>query len=101
MNVMDNENQDNENQDKMTINLIKFPEAKINTYIIKCINCKCSFHEVGFKYSTKKGKLTDFNDSNAYDLIINCPNGHDNKIWLLKNDNFMDTMIGIKLPSDF
>lgn len=51
---------------------------------IKCIDSQCSFNS-GFEYKLKNCKLTTSDNSDAYDLIIECPNGHQNKIWVKPN----------------
>ncbi|MBD2341969.1 hypothetical protein H6G64_34120 [Calothrix sp. FACHB-156] len=58
------------------------------TTFILCVNPECCFHDKGFEYQSETGELTTCGNSEAYDLIIQCPNGHRNKVWVVINGKF-------------
>lgn len=51
---------------------------------IQCANKDCEYNKIGFiyKFDNDNSQLSNEDDLNAYDLRIECPNRHENKIWI-------------------
>jgi hypothetical protein len=84
---------DNKNKDKLNPKPQLYKDATERIVLIRCINPECFFHNGGFEYKLETGELTTSDNNSAYDLIIECPNGHGNKIWQMPNIKFDDVII--------